>query len=301
MLARDVGLTFAGGGNKSFYQFGMMRALRERVLPRVGCVAACSAGACMAALILSGRDREVEEFWRRECYGITRNFEWPRLLSGQSPMRHESIYRASLLHAFSEGGFERVRAQPFPFLVITTAFPKRMPALAAALLGLCLYNLQNGRAGRRRATPLALSAGFTPVVYDARDANSPEELADLIIATSATPPFTSIGRFAGRRLLDGGIIDIAPASLADAQPHVTRNIVLLTSPLPPDLKNERGRRFYIAPLTSLPLKTWDLTRPDLIDAVIDQGERDAETYSTRLAEFLNEPVAVLTDPVGVRS
>jgi predicted patatin/cPLA2 family phospholipase len=301
MVVRDVGLTFAGGGNKSFYQFGLMRVLGERVLPRVGCVAACSAGACMAVLLLSGRDREVEEFWRRERHGITKNFEWPRLLSGQSPMRHESIYRASLLHAFSGGGFERIRSQPFPIFVITTGFPKRMPAALAALLGLCLYNLQNSQLAKKRDTPLALSAGFTPMVYDARDADSPEELANLIIATSATPPFTSIGRFAGRRLLDGGIINIAPTYLAESAPHIERNIVLLTNPAPPALRDAQGKRFHIAPFANLPVRSWDLTRPDLIDDVIAQGERDAELYSAKLAEFLDDPVPLLTETVFARS
>ena len=304
MMIKDVGLTFAGGGNKAFYQFGIMRRWRERLLPRTGGVAACSAGACVAALLLSGRDAEVTERWKRERGTATKNFEWLRLLAGRNPMRHEEVYRAALLHAFDDGGFQRILERPFPFLILTTAFPKLMPSVAAALLGICLYNLdkraaeKNRAAGKNRAAPLTLRAGFAPAAYDARACRKPVELADLIIASSATPPFTSIGRFAGRRLLDGGIIDTVPAYLVEAVPGIKRNVILLTAP-PEDraengggaLEDGRGARLYIGPTTSLPLKSWDLTRPHLIDEVIERGERDAEAYDARVSAFLGDSVS----------
>ena len=296
MTKKDVGLTFAGGGNKSFYQFGLMRRLlRERLLSRVGGIAACSAGACMAALLLSGRTAALEEFWRRERAGLRSNFEWRRLFSGHSPLPHESLYRAALLHAFSDGGYERIRSQPFPILVLTTGLPKRMPALAAAVLGLCVYNLDKRELGKRRGAPLALRAGFMPMVYDARDCQSPAELADLIIATSSTPPFTSLGRFAGRRLLDGGIIDTAPTFLVEGLPRIKRHIVLLTSSLRVNSEDGAAKRFYMAPSTNLLVKSWDLTRPHLIEEVIAQGERDADIYHARLTAFLDDEPATPTE------
>ncbi|MEZ4430682.1 MAG: patatin-like phospholipase family protein, partial [Nannocystaceae bacterium] len=44
---RDLALTFAGGGNRSFFQLGVMRRWSERVMPRVVAAAGVSAGACM--------------------------------------------------------------------------------------------------------------------------------------------------------------------------------------------------------------------------------------------------------------
>ncbi|MBC7932825.1 MAG: patatin-like phospholipase family protein, partial [Rubrivivax sp.] len=258
-------------------------------------VAACSAGACVAALLLSGRDAEVTERWKRERGGATKNFEWPRLLAGRNPMRHEEVYRAALLHAFDDGGFERIREQPFPFLILTTAFPKMIPSVAAALLGICLYKLGKRTDGGKRDPPLTLRAGFTGAAYDARDCASPVELANLIIASSATPPFTSIGRFAGRRLLDGGIIETVPAFLVEAVPGIKRNVVLLTSPPETDARDGEGRRLYVGPSAILPLKSWDLTRPHLIDDVIVQGEHDADNYESRLTEFLKDSVSVLAE------
>jgi predicted acylesterase/phospholipase RssA len=284
-MERDLSITFAGGGNKSFYLFGMMRRWRERLLPRVRVMTACSAGACIAALLLSEREREVEELWRRRCGALTSNFQWRRLLKWQRPTPHGELYRELLLQAFSGGGYERVRSQPFPLLVLTAGFPARMPPFAAALLGLCAYSLDQGPNAERRA-PVAPRLGFSPVVFDARQCASPEELADLIIASSATPPFTPIGRFRERRLLDGGIIDPAPAFLADAVPGVERSLVLLTAPRPKSSTAETGRRLFIAPAAPLPIRTWDFTRFDLLEATIAAGERDAEVFGQRLDEFI---------------
>ncbi|MFN9213972.1 MAG: patatin-like phospholipase family protein [Gemmatimonadota bacterium] len=56
--ARDLGLTLAGGGNRAFYQTGVLEALGGHLLDRVaavGCVSACS---CVITTLLSGRTDE---------------------------------------------------------------------------------------------------------------------------------------------------------------------------------------------------------------------------------------------------
>ena len=288
MKGRDVGITFAGGGNKSFYQFGLMRRWRERLLPRVGAVAACSAGACVAALLLSGRDELIGEFWLRRGSGLTRNFEWRRLLAGRRPTPHGELYRDLLLFAFADGGLEQIRSQPFPIFVITAAFHGRMPAFAAVVLGLCAYTLDHRRRRAPGVPSFARRSGFRPAVFDARSCETPDELADLIIASSATPPFTPVGRVRDERLLDGGIIAPAPSFLAERHPGVERSVVLLSSLPRPGGPHDAPGRLYVSPSESLPIGTWDFTRPDLLAATIERGERDAELYGERLAAFIGD-------------
>jgi predicted acylesterase/phospholipase RssA len=287
MTERDLAITFAGGGNRSFYQLGLMNRWRELLLPRIAAIAACSAGACIATLLLSGREREVKRFWEQRRNGVTKNFQWRRLLSGQRPTPHEPIYRDTLLHAFIEGGLEQIRAQPFPILILTTRFPRYMPGIAAALLGLCSYDLEKKLNKELIHPSFGRRVGFRPLVFDARDCETPAALADLIIASSATPPFTSVGSFSGRRLLDGGIIDNVPAFLADDAPGVTRNLVLLTRPYPPHVIGRQGSRLYVAPAAALPVERWDYTRPDLVEATIEIGERDAVLNTALLTAFLD--------------
>lgn len=285
-MVRDLAITFAGGGNRAFYQLGLMNRWRERLLPRVALMATCSAGACVATLLLSERETEASDFWKQRRESVTKNFEWGKLLRAQRPTPHEPIYRDTLLHAFSEGGLERVRSQPFPILVLTTAFPKPMPAFAAVILGLCAYNIEKKFRKEMIHPSLGRRVGFKGLAFDARRCETAEELADLIIASSATPPFTSVGNFNNRRLLDGGIIDNVPAFLADEAPDIKRNLVLLTRPYPSHITGKQGARLYIAPAETLPVNRWDYTRPDLIDATIEAGERDAELYAPLLADFL---------------
>jgi predicted acylesterase/phospholipase RssA len=285
-MARDLAITFAGGGNRAFYQLGLMNRWREELLPRVRVMATCSAGACVATLILSGREREAGDYWKQRREGITRNFEWKKLLKGSRPTPHEPIYRDTLLHAFTEGGLERIRAQPFPVLVLTTAFPRALPAFAAVLLALCAYNLEKSLRKEMIHPTFGRRLGFRALAFDARRCETAGELADLIISSSATPPFTSLGSFGGNRLLDGGIVDNVPAFLADDVSGVYRNLVLLTRPYPPGIVGRQGSRLYIAPAEPLPVNRWDYTRPDLIDATVEQGEQDADTYAPLLSDFL---------------
>jgi predicted acylesterase/phospholipase RssA len=286
MTARDLAITFAGGGNRSFYQLGFWNKWGDRLLPRVAAMATCSAGACIATLVASGRADEASAFWKVRRRGVDRNFDWRRLLRGERPAPHGAIYRDTLLTAFAEGGLDRIRAQPFPILVLTTAFPRRIPAMGAVALGLTAYQLEKAARKAMVHPTWGRALGFAPRVFDARACETPEALADLVLASSATPPFTPVGSIAGEPLLDGGVIDNAPAFVAETVPAVRRNLVLLTRAYPASSVGHRGERLYLAPSRPVPVERWDYTRPDLVDATIAQGEEEATLHGAALEAFL---------------
>ncbi len=287
MTKRDLGITFAGGGNRAFYQMGLMNRWRAKVLPRTGCMATCSAGACVATLLLSGREVEVGEYWREQCRTVKRNIEWCRILSGRRPTPHESLMRGMLLYALSCGGFERLRSQPFPVMVLTTAFPRALPGFGAALLGWFVYELEK-KLHREVVHPsYGRRIGFKGLIFDARQCASAEVLVNLIIASSATPPFTAMGKFGGQRLIDGGVIDNVPAFLADDVPGIKNNLVMLTRPYPKSVVGRQGSRLYVAPSTPLPVSQWDFTRLDLLEETIARGELDAEKHDGLLDDLLD--------------
>ncbi len=285
-MQRDLAVVFAGGGNRAFYQLGFMNRWSERLLPRTAAVAACSAGACVAVILLGGRQASTHRFWTERRRGIVRNFEWERLLSGQRPTPHAPIYRDTLVHAMQDGGLARLRAQPFPVLVLASRFPRFLPAGGAVALGLGAYSLEKRLFPRRLHPRLPRRLGFAPAVFDARECASPEDVADLVIASSATPPFTPIGRYAAGALLDGGLIDNAPAFVAEQVPGVRRTVVLLTRPYPEGVAGRHGRRLYVAPSTPVPVQRWDYTQPELVDATIAMGEREATLHAAPLEGLL---------------
>jgi hypothetical protein len=289
MSARDLAITFAGGGSRSFYQLGFFRVFGERLLPRVGAMATCSAGACIATLLMSGRAAEAEEFWKWRRQGVTKNFEWRWALQGRRPTPHLPIYRETLLAAYKDGGFERIRSQPFPILVLATAFPQRVHPLAAVALGLTAYSLEKATRKEMLHPTWGRYLGFKPRAYDARQCETPEALADLVLASSATPPFTPLGAIAGESLLDGGVVDNAPAFLVDDVPGIKKSLVLLTRPYPDAAVGRKGHRLYIAPRKPVPVERWDYTRPDLVDATIAQGHEESAHHRAALEAFLDGP------------
>jgi predicted acylesterase/phospholipase RssA len=284
---RDLALTFAGGGNRSFYQLGLLGSWRDVLLPRVGAVASCSAGACVVTTFLSGRQDEARRFWLERARGITRNFDWRKLLRGERPAPQGAIYRETLHVTFADGGLERIRQQPFPIYIVAAAFPWLLPRGVSVALGIGLYSLERSlrRAPHPRSPRLL---GFAPIVVDARTCESVEELSNLILASSATPPFTPIGTFRGQKLLDGGMVDNAPAFVIDRQhPELRHNIVLLSRPYHPSVMGVQGTRLYLAPTRPTPIGRWDYTQPHLLDETVAMGERESALHRPLLDAYLS--------------
>ena len=283
---RDLLVTFAGGGNRSFYQLGLLTRWGDTLLPRIAAIGSVSAGACVITTYLSGRRALARRFWLDRVRGITANFDWSKVFRGERPAPQGEIYRETLLVTFEEGGLERIRRQPFPIYVLAASFPTLLPRALSVALGIGLYSVERSlrRAPHPRSPRLL---GFKPVAFDARDCESPEELANLILASSATPPFTPIGRFRGRRLLDGGMIDNAPAFVVEERhPDVKRNIVLLSRPYHPSVLGIQAERLYLAPTQPTPINRWDYTQPHLLDETVAMGEREAALHQPLLERFL---------------
>jgi predicted patatin/cPLA2 family phospholipase len=284
-IERDLALTFAGGGNRSFYNLGLLTRWEQTLMPRVAAIASCSAGACVIATFLSGRREEARRYWLNRASGITRNFDWRKLLRGQRPAPQGEIYRDTLLVTFADGGLERIRRQPFPIYVLAAAFPWLLPRYVSIALGIGLYSAE--RSVRKAPHPRAPQMiGFTPVAVDARACESVEELANLILASSATPPFTPIGTFRGLRLLDGGMIDNAPAFLAERHAEARRSIVFLSRPYHPSVLGIQKHRLYLAPTRPTPINRWDYTQPHLLDETVAMGEREAAIHQPLLDAYL---------------
>ncbi len=284
-ITRDLALTFAGGGNRAFYQMGLLNRWQGDLLPRVAAIASCSAGACVITTLLSGRREEARAFWLRRAAGITKNFDWSKLLRGQRPAPQGQIYRETLQVTFADGGFERIRGLPFPVYVLAAEFPWLLPRTLSVAVGLGFYSLE--RSVRRAPHPVSPQwIGFTPVVVDARECETADELTDLILASSATPPFTPIGTFRGVKLLDGGMVDNAPAFLAERHTEVRKSIVFLSRPYHPSVLGIQRHRLYLAPTRPTPIDRWDYTRPHLLEETVAMGELEAAVHQPALDAYL---------------
>jgi predicted acylesterase/phospholipase RssA len=286
MPARDVALTLAGGGNRAFLQLGFLEHWWDRLAPRLVAMAACSAGASMAVTFLSGRAVATHAYWLERRAAVTRNFAWGRLLLGERPTPHLPIYRDTTLFALAEGGFERIRSLPFPLWILLAEVPWNAPVGLAVAAGFAAYSVERERDPGKLHPGSGRRLGFHPFLVDARDAGSPEELTDFILASSATPPFLPVPTIRGRRVVDGGMVDNAPAFAAEQDPAVRRSLVLLTRWYPPERVGMRGHRWYLAPSRPVPISRWDYTRPDLVEATRRLGDEEARQNDARLDTWL---------------
>ena len=82
-----------------------------------------------------------------------------------------------------------------------------------------------------------------------------EALADLVLASSCTPPFTPILHHAGRPALDGGVADNVPAG-AVPEAHTLVRLTRRYRSLP-----RHPLRTYVQPSVPIPVSSRDYTDP----------------------------------------
>ncbi len=272
---RFAAAVFAGGGNRCFWQAGFW----SEAAPALGLgrslrrVAATSAGAAIACVLFAGRLREGLAHFRSAVAANPRNVYPGNVFHGRRMFPHAAIYRRALLALIDRDALARLHAGP-ALLVPVTRAPRWLGAHSAfALAGLAdaLEHLARPSVHPGFARRLGFAAEYVPV----RGCPSPEALADLVLASSCTPPFTPALAYGGRLALDGGIADNVPAAAVDADDGPT--LVLLTrryACLP-----RHPARVYVQPSAPVPVSGWDYTDPEGIQAAFDLGRRDGEAFA----------------------
>jgi predicted acylesterase/phospholipase RssA len=218
--------------------------------PRV--VATVSAGAATACVLFAGVAKESLRYFKHRATLNERNAYPRNFLSGQPVFPHERIYRDTILENLDDEALRRLHAGPDVRVLL---------ARAPAWLG--------DRSGRR--------IGFVPEVVSVRDCHSPEEVADLILQSSCTPPFTTAHRRDSRPVLDGGLVDSVPVNAIDRSAQPT--LVLLTQRYPSHSIPYVEGRTYVQPSEPIRIAAWDYTSPRGIETTYDLGRFDGERFA----------------------
>ena len=272
-------VVFAGGGCRCFWQAGFWTTAAPALglEPRV--VAGVSAGAAFACAVFSGVvDRVREEFGRRVAAN-RRNAYPANALAGGPIFPHEEIYRGTMLATLDQEDLARLHAGP----EIRIALGRR-PAWSgprvAVVLGLVAYLAEQPRRhgvhgvwGRR--------LGFRHETASARECATPEELAELVLHSSCTPPITPFYNRAGDVVFDGGLVDNVPV---EAVPQDARTLALLTRSFPDEALPQRPGLTYVGPSEPVPVAKFDYTSPDRVERAYDLGRRDGERFTKSFDE-----------------
>lgn len=272
-------IVFAGGGNRCFWQAGFWSIAAPELDLKPSVVVSVSAGAAIACALFS--DTFVHGFtgFKQAISENHRNLYLSNLLHKQPVFPHGTLYRNAILDSIDERALTRLHGGP-DISVLISYPPKWASGRLAFLLGVVAVGLDAFHGNAVHASP-GRRVGFKPLYLSVRQCATPNELADLIIASSCVPPLVPQARRDGMAILDGGLVSNVPVD--GVRQETGQTLVLLTRQFP-ELPSIAGRT-YVQPSQPIPAGVWDYTDDAALQATFDLGQRDGEAFcSANLCE-----------------
>lgn len=265
-------VVFSGGGCRCFWQAGFWDVVSPKLAEEPRIVVGVSAGAAFACAAITGLTYAVLDDFKRRAAANERNVYPRNVLKGDKLFPHESIYRGSLMANLDEGVLERLQSGP-ELRVLLARPPRWLGARSGLAAGIAAYMLD--RSELRVHARWGGRLGFSPEVVSARSCREPIELTQLILDSSCMPPLIPLYRRGERIVLDGGLLDNAPAE--HAAPARSTLVLLSRRYGEEKLPSVEGRT-YIEPSQDIPIQKWDYTSPDLIQETFELGRHDGERF-----------------------
>jgi predicted acylesterase/phospholipase RssA len=265
-------VVFAGGGNRCFWQAGFWHTYtKERALfPKT--VASVSAGAAISNSLFSGNFDKVLENTLSVQEKNEKNRYWKNLVGSEAIHPHSKLYREIIYQSIDEAGMQSIINGPLNRMLVAH-IPRWLGPRSAAIVGLSAYQLEK-KLTQRVHPVFGRKLGFRSEFIETSTLKTVEQLADAILSSSCTPPFTPLMFRENKPVLDGGMVDNVPVHGIEAEN--TNTLVLLSRPykqLP-----EIAGRTYVQPLKPVPVSSWDYTNPQAVLATYEQGKQDAYVY-----------------------
>ena len=123
-------LAFAGGGNRCWWQAGLLTQLQEYGVRLPARLVGTSAGAAIAASLLAGSTDKALQACKQLYAANAHLFDWRGLARWRLNFAHQTIYPAWLAAFVNEGHFKAIQSAPSQLLVAVTR-----PAWALGLSG----------------------------------------------------------------------------------------------------------------------------------------------------------------------
>lgn len=265
-------IVFAGGGNRCFWQAGFWNEFTQHVEVKPSNIASVSAGSAISCAIFAGRTEETLEATMEVQSTNHKNRYWSRALQGKNVHPHSELYRKIIHKALDEESLKTLKKGPTNNILLAE-IPSWLGPRSAVLVGMLAYQLE--KKIRHPVHPTwGRKIGFRSRFVTANSCNTVNDLADLILSSSCTPPFTPIMRHKGDVVLDGGMVDNVPVH--GIQTANGKTLVMLSRPYSslPSLPNID----YVAPSKKPPIESWDYTSPDKVLQTFEQGKLDAKQY-----------------------
>ncbi|MFC7411388.1 MULTISPECIES: patatin-like phospholipase family protein [Hydrogenophaga] len=268
-------LVLAGGGNRCWWQAGILSTLLDEGNELPGELIATSAGAAIATAALTGGLTTALNACRALYARNAANFRWRGLLSLRMEFAHQHIYPTWLSAFVTQNNLQRLAEQSSKLLVAVTR-PSRLLGLAGSVgMGTLAYAIDNKV--RHKLHPrlphwLGLRLEFLPI-----DGSQPiEDVHRLLKASAAPPPIMPAQLLGHHAAFDGGYTDNAPLPTGTRHTH---SLTLLTRHYPkrPSIFFQ-NHRWYWQPSRPIPVSTWDCTYRATVDSAFALGQADAHAW-----------------------
>ena len=201
-----------------------------------------------------------------------KNRYWKNLFNSKPIHPHNHLYRYIIETAIDQEGLNALQQGPKNHILVAH-IPSWLGPKSATLIGISAYQLE-----KKLFHPVhpksGKALGFKSEFIKVQDCQTVNDLCNLIISSSCTPPFTPLMYQSGKAVLDGGIIDNIPVHGVSHFPG--RTLVLCSRPY--DNLPKITERIYLAPSKPVAVSSWDYTNPEAIRDTYQQGKEDALSF-----------------------
>jgi predicted acylesterase/phospholipase RssA len=274
-LASFKTLVFAGGGNRCWWQAGVVKRLSEEGWTLPNSLIGTSAGAAVAtACVIDNLDDALISCKRLYCAN-ERVFHWREISRGRLHFAHQEIYPAWIASFLNDHSFELLRRCTRSLWVAISRPPKKFPLFVSIAAGTIAYVIDK-KLLHSIHPRLPRSLGLQQEFLELTHCKDIAEARLLLQAAAAAPPFMSALRLNNQWAFDGGYTDNAPIPAQDVAEKLN-TLVLLTRHYPgAPTRFEFAGRHYWQPSRKVPVSTWDCTTETTVDDAFLLGYEDAD-------------------------
>lgn len=267
-------LVFAAGGNRCWWQAGVVSFLMAEGWRLPKQLVGTSAGAAIATACLTTGPKAALEACLQLFAANERLFAWRGLTKLKLQFAHQQIYPAWVQSFLTRDTFAAMSQASSKLRVGLTRAAPLLGMGGTVLLGTLAY-LVDKHLWHSIHPRLPKLLGLRQEFVDLHSCGTVEEAQSLIIASAAAPPFMPSVCVNGSAAVDGGYTDNVPIHHQTLE-EKAKTLVLLTRAYPkrPPVFRWRGR-LYWQPSRRVPVSTWDCTAKATVGDAYALGESDA--------------------------
>lgn len=273
-LAAVDTLILAGGGNRCWWQAGVISALTSKGWPLPPNIVATSAGAAIATALLTTGTATALATCKQLYAENDRLFHWKALAQLKLKFAHQHIYPAWLNAFMGDDDFAALKRAKSKLTVAVTQ-PAHWLGLTGSLIAGSIAYLLDKKIAHSIHPNIPRYLGLRQAFYSLNDCQSAQEARVLLAASAAAAPFMKAQKIGGHWCLDGGYTDNAPIP-AQTPAEADRTLVLLTRHYPhlPQQFSYKQRHYW-QPSQKVPVSTWDCRQPTLVEPAFQLGIDDS--------------------------